>query len=250
MKKQLQQIRRFFVRTKNYNASLARPVSHSTYDEDDDGGNRLSGAFIVVLALHIVAVVGVFAFARIKETRGNSLPAEPSTQTAAGRAPAAKAAPPVAPVAAATLVPPVNSLKSPQAGSRPPHVVKPGETLTKIAVAYNVSVAELVSLNTLKNQDDIQVGQALDIPEVKPPATARIVADKKSAATPSPSSKTVPPSRDKKPSNTYIVQSGDSVLKIARQHGCSYEELVKLNNIKDPKKIIPGQVLKLPVKKG
>ena len=93
MKKQLQKLRRFFVRTKNYNASLARPVSHSACDDDDDG-NRLSGAFIVVLLLHIVAVVGVFAFARITESRDSALPPKGPTQTPAGKTPGPKAAPP------------------------------------------------------------------------------------------------------------------------------------------------------------
>ena len=39
-------------------------------------------------------------------------------------------------------------------------------------------------------------------------------------------------------------------MKIARDHGCSYEELLKVNNIKDPKKIQIGQALKIPVKNG
>ncbi|MEQ1851218.1 MAG: LysM peptidoglycan-binding domain-containing protein [Chthoniobacteraceae bacterium] len=252
MKKLLQQFRRLFVRTKNYNASLARPVSQSTYDEDDDG-NRLSGAFIVVLLLHIIAVVGVFAFARIKENRTSLLPAEPSTQTAASKTAAAKPAPPVvatAPAPAASLVPAVQTLKSPQTGPRPAHVVKPGETLTKIAFAYGVSVNDLVTLNRLKSQDDIQVGQAIALPENKPAAKPVTVADAKAPAAVTPGQKQSPAARDKRTTKNYFVKAGDTVVKIARENGCTYEELVKLNNIKDPKKIVPGQVIKLPPRKG
>lgn len=248
MKKRLQQFRRLFVRTKNYNASLARPVSQSTYDDEDDG-NRLSGAFIVVLLLHIIAVVGVFAFARIKENRSSLLPSEPSTQTAASKTAAAKPAPPVvatAPVPAASLVPATQTLKSPQAGPRPPHVVKPGETLGRIAFAYGVSINDLVALNRLKSQDDIQIGQTLALPETKPVATAV----PKAAAAVTTGQKQSPASRDKQTTKNYIVKRTDTLLKIARENGCTYEDLVKLNNIKDPKKILTGQVIKLPPKKG
>jgi LysM repeat protein len=253
MKKRLQQFRRLFVRTKNYNASLARPVSQSTYDDEDDG-NRLSGAFIVVLLLHIIAVVGVFAFARIKENRSSLLPSEPSTQTAASKTSVAKPAPPVvatAPVPAASLVPATPTLKSPQAGPRPPHTVKPGETLTKIAFAYGVSVNDLVTLNRLKSQDDIQIGQAIALPENKTAAKPVTVADARVPAAVTPGQKQPTASRDnKRTPKTYIVKSTDTVLKIAREHGCSYDEITKLNNIKDPKKIVPGQVIKLPPRKG
>ena len=50
---------------------------------------------------------------------------------------------------------------------------------------------------------------------------------------------------------TYVVQKGDTVAKIARENNCTYEELVKLNNIKDPKKLQPGQPVKIPaIKRG
>jgi LysM repeat protein len=248
MKRQIQQLRRLFVRTKNYNATLARPVSHSTYDDDDDGGNRLSGAFIVVLLLHIIAVVGVFAFARIKESRDGVTTTKTPAPTGPAKASPPKPAPPVAataPVPAPTTVTTGNSLKAPAPGARSSHIVKPGENLGRIAFAYDVPVAELVALNKLKSQDDIQVGQALTIPE-KGHATA----ETKLPAAPTPASKATVPARDKKPVKTYVVRKGDTATKIARENGCTYEELVKLNNIKDPKKIVPGQVLKLPQKNG
>ena len=46
------------------------------------------------------------------------------------------------------------------------------------------------------------------------------------------------------------VRSGDTATKIAREQRCSYDELVKLNGIKDPKKIRTGQILKIPGKNG
>lgn len=51
---------------------------------------------------------------------------------------------------------------------------------------------------------------------------------------------------DKPSENTYIVQKGDNLNKIAKKFNTSVDELVKLNNIKDPNKISVGQVLILP----
>lgn len=43
------------------------------------------------------------------------------------------------------------------------HVVRPGETLAMLAVRYQVSVASLRSINSLKT-DELKVGQRLDVP--------------------------------------------------------------------------------------
>jgi len=44
----------------------------------------------------------------------------------------------------------------------------------------------------------------------------------------------------------YVVQSGDSLSKIAARHGLSTRELAELNNLQDPNKIRVGQKLVLP----
>lgn len=58
------------------------------------------------------------------------------------------------------------------------------------------------------------------------------------------------PSEEKKPSKpkkskTYTVVKGDTLTKIAKAHGSTVAELVKLNGIKDKNKISIGQVLKV-----
>lgn len=47
-------------------------------------------------------------------------------------------------------------------------------------------------------------------------------------------------------SRYYEVQSGDSLYEIAKKNGTTVEALVKLNHIKDAKRIYPGQKLLLP----
>jgi murein DD-endopeptidase MepM/ murein hydrolase activator NlpD len=53
------------------------------------------------------------------------------------------------------------------------------------------------------------------------------------------------PAKPKKAAKTYTVVKGDTLTKIAKAHGSTVAELVKLNSIKDKNKISIGQVLKV-----
>lgn len=44
----------------------------------------------------------------------------------------------------------------------------------------------------------------------------------------------------------YRIRRGDNLYRIARSHCTNYEDLANLNNINDPSKISPGQMIKLP----
>lgn len=44
------------------------------------------------------------------------------------------------------------------------HIVERGETLSEIAAIYQVAVEDIVSLNSIRNQNRIQIGQELLIP--------------------------------------------------------------------------------------
>jgi LysM repeat protein len=44
----------------------------------------------------------------------------------------------------------------------------------------------------------------------------------------------------------YVVQSGDSPARIAKKFKVSYADLLKVNNIEDPKKLQIGQKLVIP----
>lgn len=47
---------------------------------------------------------------------------------------------------------------------------------------------------------------------------------------------------------TYTVVKGDTLSGIAARYGTTYQEIAKLNDIKNPNLIYPGQVFKIPVK--
>jgi LysM repeat protein len=257
MKNPMHKLRRFFVRSRTYNAAAAARATARPSQDEDDGGNRLSGAFIVVLALHVIAVVGVFAFARIKESRNSSAPQDRSAQTAAIRGTPAKPSGVVAaPTAGTATIAAANpqqiathdTPKAPAGASHTVHIVKEGENLTKIATQYSVGVSDFVSLNKLKTPDDIKAGQELVIPTVRQRQKASASSDNKPGQTAAQKAASANPAR--KTVKTYVVRKNDTPLTIAREHGCSYDELMKVNSIRDPKKIQVGQVLKLPVKNG
>jgi LysM repeat protein len=44
----------------------------------------------------------------------------------------------------------------------------------------------------------------------------------------------------------YVVQSGDSPARIAKKFKVNYADLLKVNNIEDPKKLQIGQKLVIP----
>ncbi len=200
MKNPMQKLRRFFVRSRTFNAAAARATTQMPADDDADS-TRLSGAFIIVLVLHVIAVVGVFAFARIKESRKINSPQGNTTQTSAP-----KTTPPKPPVVKAPAPAPAASIVAANPAVTPHPTPKPASA------------------------------PGTPAPTDKPPQTA--------------AQKTSPTPADKKTPKIYIVRKNETAMKIARDHGCSYEDLLKLNNIKDPKKIQIGQPLKIPVKNG
>ncbi len=250
MKKQLNQLRRFFSRTsaKKLNAATAREAIPASYD-DDETDTRLSGAFVIVLILHIIALIGVFAFTRIRDNNPSPALAGDTKKAAApalaaaqpGRTAPQPTVPRLEPVAA--IFPPEPELpRLPLPGGANYYTVKTGDNLTRIALAYGLKPADIVAANRLKNQDDIRAGQELILPaaQTMPPAP-------ESKGTARAEVKSMPPNKSTPP--TYTIKKTDTLTKVARELGVSYDELAKLNNIKDPRKLQVGQVLKVP-KKG
>jgi uncharacterized YkwD family protein len=96
------------------------------------------------------------------------------------------------------------------------YTVKSGDTLSKIAGKYGVTVSQLMSANpSIKSASMIYVGQKLTIPSTK--------------------------------MVSYTVQKGDTMSGIAKRFEISYAELLKANpNIKNPAMIYVGQKITIP----
>ncbi|MEO1287551.1 MAG: LysM peptidoglycan-binding domain-containing protein [Chloroflexota bacterium] len=96
------------------------------------------------------------------------------------------------------------------------HVVQRNETLFRIALEYNTTVDELVTLNGLTDATRIDVGQRLLVPNNS------VVSD-------------IP--------QTHIVQPGETLSSIAELYGISIEALSEQNGIVDANAIYGGQEL-------
>lgn len=111
-----------------------------------------------------------------------------------------------------------NTKKSTSAATK--HTVKSGDTLSKIAAKYNVSVAALQKINNIKDKNKIYIGQVL---KLKVNSTVK---------------KTVSVT-------THTVKKGETLSGIALKYKTTVLVLQKLNNIKNKNKIYVGQKIKL-----
>jgi LysM repeat protein len=254
------------------------------YEIQEEPNMKFSHALLVVLALHVIAVGGVFAFNSIKA--GQAAAAKNAAKEEIARAVTRTAQPkPSAPE---------NALEDWQGRT---HTVQAGDTLRRLASLYKTTIEAIENENGITTYSMIRVGQVLKIPaaktEAKPatdpataaakhaflatksdlpkPATAKsetpkppVTATAKSetpkpvsAATPPPKPVAQPagPAKEEAPpaptdGNTYTVAKGDNPYSIAKKLHVSYNELIAINEIKDPTRVQIGQKLKIPPRKN
>ena len=231
-------------------ARAARPAMDNY--EEEEPTTKLSSAFVVVLILHVVAVGGIYAFNSIKASRKEREVAAPMAEASAptvNKVAAQNDAPPaVHQPAPATHVndttPLPNAITLPTASGRQ-YQVKSGDNLTKIAFAYSVSAVSIIEANHLKEGAVLRPGQTLVIPAAKTPAKTATDAHKTDG-----SSKQADVAPTATTPGFYTVKKGDTPTSIARNFGLTTDELLKANRIADPKKLQPGQTLKVPPRKS
>ncbi|QOR48519.1 LysM peptidoglycan-binding domain-containing protein [Trueperella pecoris] len=166
------------------------------------------------------------------------------------RIPSAVSAPaPTAPTPAAAAPAPA-ATPAPSAAPEV-YVVKPGDTLGRIARAYKTTVAKLAADNAIANPNRISVGQRLTVgtaPAPTAPAanTAPAAAPAKPApAKPSPQAPAKAQPAALATGTTYVVRPGDTLGKIALMHGTSVAKIVADNAIANPNRISVGQKLSI-----
>ncbi|WP_457625213.1 LysM peptidoglycan-binding domain-containing protein [Persephonella sp.] len=117
------------------------------------------------------------------------------------------------------------------------HKVKRGESLIKIAKKYHVWVKDLRKINNLKS-DRLYVGQVLCIKVGKPEKKIKKTEKKKDFYI---KRKKVVTKRI----ITYRVRKGDNLSKIAKRYNTTVSRIIKLNKLRKPYIIRPGQRLKI-----
>lgn len=168
---------------------------------------------------------------------------------------------------AASVAPVKKSTSSVKKGGT--YEIQKGDTLSEIAVAAGVSIADLCSLNNI-SPDKIFAGQKIFIPSYgKVPAKkARKAEPKKAAPTPEPTlaeptlaepapapatidAPVVEPVETTSMSVDMVADKvlypGETLDDVARQYGVSKAEIMRLNNIMDESQVREGQRLRVPI---
>lgn len=112
------------------------------------------------------------------------------------------------------------------------HVVAPGETLTSVAGADGLSVAQLAVANGLSPTAELLSGQTLVIP----PQTASSVWSGSTVATASPATLS---------EGAYVVQPGDTLTAIAERAGSTVASVAAVNHLDPNGYLLIGTVLAL-----
>ncbi len=147
--------------------------------------------------------------------------------------------------AAGTSAVPANS-------SKLTYTVKSGDNIGFIAEWYDVRASQVRGWNGIKG-NMIRAGQKLKIyvPATKQHIYAdidRLTFAQKQGPTSKSSNKQLLAQNKASAYSTYTMKSGDTLWDISRKTGVSVEQIKKLNNITNTKKLKPGMVLKLKSK--
>lgn len=99
------------------------------------------------------------------------------------------------------------------------YVIQSGDTLSKIANQFNTTVAALMQLNNLSS-DLIYAGDTMQVSGTASAASTTVAPASASTSAPAASA-----------SGTYVIQSGDTLSKIAAQFNTTVAALMQLNGL-------------------
>jgi LysM repeat protein len=218
--------------------------------KDQQGIMKVSKVVMIVVALHVLVIGGIFVFEGCSRTHVQSSdiatngdqPATapdaavaPATDPLAAMAPATPGTPAVPSVtdAAATTPAPVAPVATTS------YAVKKGDSLWKIAKGEGVSIDGLMHANNLTKTSQLKIGQKLTIPAKAEAAVA--------TAAPAVTGATPVAAAPEASGASYAVKSGDSLWKIANKNGVSIASLKQANSLSSDKLKI-GQKLTIPAK--
>src|ERR1041385_9145807 len=173
---------------------------------------KVSKVILIVVALHVLVIGGIFIFEGCSRTKAPQETAEattPGDETAANatalqaEAPSPNSLVPVAPATASAPAP------APTQSAARTYVVRKGDSLWKIAKSQGVSIGDLSRANNLTKTTALKVGQKLQVPtivkaEPATTATASVIPTATEASAPM----AVAPAGD---GQMYSVKSGDSL---------------------------------------
>ena len=110
------------------------------------------------------------------------------------------------------------------------YTVRRGDTLSGLALRFRTSVRSLRANNTIRRGNRIYIGQVLQLPKGKSKPSIRY-------ANYSPKNYTLV---------SYRIRKHDNLSKIAKKFNTNTRFLAKINHIKNPNSLYPGQRIKIP----
>lgn len=137
---------------------------------------------------------------------------------------------------------PATAVPAAKASAPVKYSVRKGDTLSKIARKYAISVHELAAANGVSDTATLKIKQQLTVPASKK-------ADAASAEKPAIAAGAQPSSKTSKETVTHTVKAGESPTSIAKRYGVSVESLMRANHISDPRKMRVNQKLIIPSSK-
>ena len=207
----------------------------SLLEQKNHSRSRVKVAFFCVVGVHVAAILVALLAQGCKrepapptDAATNStavdtnLPVMDTNQSLAG----AVNNPPV----------PVIPEPAPPVPTAQDYVIVKGDSFYTIGKKFNVSTKAIQAANPTVDPNKLQIGHKLVIPPPTAPTT-----------TPSltPGAATLAPADTGE--QTYKVKSGDSLSKIAKDHGTTINAITKLNKLTTTK-IKVGDVLKIPAR--
>ncbi len=130
----------------------------------------------------------------------------------------------------------------PKASSTTKYLVKKGDTLSKIAKKYSLTVQELTNANKVSAKTSLKVGQSLTIPP-----SQKVEVTKVEQSTKDVNAKLAKKSEEAQ--QNHVIKSGETLSSIAKRYGITVDSLVRANHIADPKKVRVNQKLVIPSSK-
>lgn len=115
------------------------------------------------------------------------------------------------------------------------YTVQKGDTLYSISKKYQITVAELRAANNLSENDVLKAGQKLVIPEADIGTATALASSKTTTTEPAKVGKV----------ETYTVQKGDTLYRIAKNNNMTVPDLLALNDLDSSAVIKVGQKLKV-----
>jgi membrane-bound lytic murein transglycosylase D len=110
------------------------------------------------------------------------------------------------------------------------YTVRRGDTLSGVALRFGTTVRSLKAYNSIGRRNKIYIGQVLQLPKGRSQPTVRL-------ASYSPQNYSLV---------SYRVRRNDNLSKIAKRFRTDAHHLAKINKIKNPNSLHPGQRIKVP----